>query len=243
MSISVLIRRFQKSIGRRGLVGTVAIVPTMLWREAREVLPYRRYRRRRAMQAGQEFDRAYCIDTVKAVDLAYLKIPFSSWLHGNLYQPIWPKGFRQLLGAAKIQFETSTFIDFGCGKGRALALASEYPFRRIVGVEFALELYEICKRNMKTMRAPAQRCDQIEVLNADALEYTLPDEPLVAYLYNPFGPPVMNLLVVRFEASWRAHRRKIIVLYETPECAEVWRKSEVFREVVRAQEYSIFEAP
>ena len=35
----------------------------------------------------------------------------------------------------------SIFVDFGCGKGRALLIASEYNFKSVRGVEFAHELY------------------------------------------------------------------------------------------------------
>ena len=38
-----------------------------------------------------------------------------------------------------------TFIDIGCGKGRPLVVASEYPFARILGCDISAELVKTAK--------------------------------------------------------------------------------------------------
>ena len=43
--------------------------------------------------------------------------------------------------------ELFTFVDLGCGKGRPLLVASEYPFREIIGVELSASLAKIAQRN------------------------------------------------------------------------------------------------
>ena len=40
----------------------------------------------------------------------------------------------------KINLQEFAFIDIGSGKGRALLLASQYPFQRILGIELLAEL-------------------------------------------------------------------------------------------------------
>lgn len=235
-----LARHFQKSIRRRGVLKTAMMTPLAGLLKLKEISRAWNPRCRRAMQADREFDRTYGIDTSQTVELASLDIPHDSWVHGVWYQPIGPGEFRDLLRITAIPFEEYTFIDFGAGKGRALVLASEYPFRRIIGVEFSPELCEIAARNVQTLRAPAQRCNSIEIVNDDALRYQLPNEPLVLYLYNPFGPAVMKPLVSQIEMSWRHCTRPIIVLYHTPHCADVWRRSSVFVEIVQRPELSVF---
>jgi SAM-dependent methyltransferase len=48
----------------------------------------------------------------------------------------------------KLQLPTQgTFVDLGCGKGRVLMIASEFGFRRVVGVEFCAELCRQARAN------------------------------------------------------------------------------------------------
>ena len=44
--------------------------------------------------------------------------------------------FKKLLDKVDWQFQTSTFVDFGCGKGAALIYAYEFGFKKMIGVEF-----------------------------------------------------------------------------------------------------------
>jgi tRNA G46 methylase TrmB len=46
-----------------------------------------------------------------------------------------------MVSRLNISFEDFTFFDFGSGKGRALHLASEFPFKNIIGVEFSSKLH------------------------------------------------------------------------------------------------------
>src|SRR5947208_10434053 len=56
-------------------------------------------------------------------------------LHSE-YQPIEPELFREIMARMEIDFDRFTFVDIGSGKGRALLLAAERPFRRIIEVGF-----------------------------------------------------------------------------------------------------------
>src|SRR5579885_628231 len=51
------------------------------------------------------------------------------------YQPTEPTLFHEMLGALAIDFRQFTFVDSGSGKGRALLMAADYPFQRVIGVE------------------------------------------------------------------------------------------------------------
>src|SRR5580765_6779748 len=55
------------------------------------------------------------------------------------YQPTEAALFHEMIDElakrTSINFAEFTFIDLGSGKGRALLMASDYPFRKIVGVE------------------------------------------------------------------------------------------------------------
>src|SRR3977135_3821117 len=101
------------------------------------------------------------------------------------YQPTEPALFHEMMASLPIEFDQFTFIYLGSGKGRTLLMASEYPFRKIVGVELIAELHRAAEENIGAYKSPTQRCTQVESLLADARDFELPEEPLLLYLFNP----------------------------------------------------------
>ena len=131
---------------------------------------------------------------------------------GVRYQPSDPDGFRSLVEALPVDLKDYVFMDLGSGKGRVLLLASEYPFRRVVGVEFAQELNEIAERNVALYDGARRRCGDVRTVTADAADYLLPEEPVVLYLYNPFAPEVLRRHLKRNRDSLERGSRPVYVL-------------------------------
>jgi hypothetical protein len=138
-----------------------------------------------------------------------------------------------------IAFQDFVFVDLGSGKGRALLMAAQFPFRRIVGVEFALELHRAAERNVARYAHSGQRCRWFELTCVDAAEFPLPDEPLVVFLYNPFGRRVMRQVAANVWRSWRSSRREIYVMYLNPFHRRAWDKAG-FSEVARGGHFAVF---
>ena len=67
------------------------------------------------------------------------------------YEAITPEAFHGLLASIDLGDHDLTFIDLGSGKGRAVLLASLYPFRRLIGVEFSPELTEVARLNVQAV--------------------------------------------------------------------------------------------
>jgi SAM-dependent methyltransferase len=109
-----------------------------------------------------------------------------------------------------------TFVDMGSGKGRMLFVAAEYPFRRVIGVEFSNDLHQEALANIKQYRYSGQRCADIESVHADAAEFEFPNENLVVYMFNPFGPEVMKRMLANLERSIERHPRHVIVMMLWP---------------------------
>jgi SAM-dependent methyltransferase len=101
------------------------------------------------------------------------------------YQPTDPALFHEMMANLPIAFDQFTFVDLGSGKGRTLLMASEYPFRKIVGVELLAELHRAAEENIRAYHSATQQCKQIEAVLADAREFELQEEPLALYLFNP----------------------------------------------------------
>lgn len=130
-----------------------------------------------------------------------------------------PDEFVQAMRSVDIELDEAVFIDFGSGKGRALLLASAYPFRRIIGIEFAAELHAAATANFAARAAGGGEAVPVELIHGDATAYELPDDPLVLFLYNPFDAPVIAAVARRAMASWQANPRPMRIVYINPSCA------------------------
>jgi SAM-dependent methyltransferase len=143
---------------------------------------------------------------------------------GQPYEPTHVHAARRVFGDLGIaDFTPYTFVDLGSGKGRMLFLAAEHPFRRIIGVEFARELHEIATRNVRSFRSPRQRCTHIDARHANAVDFEFPPEPVVLYLFNPFGRAILEPIIRTLDASLDAHPRDVVVVLMNPEEDDVIR--------------------
>jgi len=125
--------------------------------------------RRRQRYGDIQFDFDHNVNTTGAA--VGWRTRLRGLLGGSLYQPTDEALFREMMSALPIAYERFTFIDIGSGKGRALLMAAEYPFRRIVGVELLPELHAIARENI------AKCADRrVELLCTDARDYEFPRE-------------------------------------------------------------------
>jgi SAM-dependent methyltransferase len=162
------------------------------------------------------------------------------------YQPTDRELFHEMMNAlaqqASIDFHEFTFLDLGSGKGRALLLASDYPFRRIVGVELLPSLNEIAIQNLSRYRSESQRCFMMESICADATVCNLPTEPLVVYLFNPFPESGLRHAFMNLETSLDADPRPVYVIYHNPLLEPVLTETGRMKRMARTHEYAIFHA-
>jgi hypothetical protein len=190
-----------------------------------------------------DFDRQWNVDTGGNEDLSELQlIDTTNYLFGNRYQATAPEMFARMLAACPpIRYEDNVFIDCGSGKGRILLLASELPFRRIIGVEFASDLTKTAEANVRAYRSPTQKCHQIEAVCMDATVFQFPNEPTVVFINNPFEGPAMDRFARHVEESLRAHPRPFLLLYRNPTCAKVWDQSPMFARTAADEWFVIYQ--
>jgi predicted RNA methylase len=170
----------------------------------------------------REFDRKYGVETCGIVHPSESVVAGSNWIHGIRYEPVDQVLFAHIIKELSIPYEEFIFVDFGSGKGRALLLAAGFPFKRIVGVEYCDDLNRIARQNLQHYPDASRLCKDIELVCMDAAEYRLPDEPLVLFFYNPFGRLVMEKMVKKVADSFQSNCRRIIIVYLTPEHADLW---------------------
>lgn len=132
-----------------------------------------------------------------------------------------------------------TFIDLGCGKGRPLFVATEYPFRAIVGVEFSPRFAEMARANAAIMAQRYPERTRVTIQTGDAGAFVFPAGDLVLFLYDPFGETTMREVVARLETALAVERRSVYVLYYLPKSAHCFDASPALtRSVTRTYRYS-----
>ena len=109
--------------------------------------------------------------------------------------------------------EEVSFIDVGAGMGRAMLLAAELPFRRVVGVELNPKLARIAKRNLTIWRVSGWAKAPMRVVCADAVEFPLPEGPCLAFLFNPFGATVMRRLLKSWSKALAGRAGELDLIY------------------------------
>jgi Histone methylation protein DOT1 len=105
-------------------------------------------------------------------------------------------------------------IDFGSGTGRAVLVASLFPFRGVVGVELVEQWHRCAEANLAHFRL--RRRAPVELHCANALEYAVPDEITVVFLYNPFHGETFRGVVENVFASFDRAPRRLRIVYLNP---------------------------
>ncbi len=158
------------------------------------------------------------------------------------YQPTEPNLFREMMASLPIESNTFTFIDLGSGKGRTLLMASEYPFRKIVGVEIFPELHDIALENLASYASESQKCKTLEAICGDAADFSFPVEPIVLYLFNPLPESGLKRVITRLDESLSHHPREIYVLYHNPLLERVVSASEFLTKTGGTPQYSVYKS-
>jgi hypothetical protein len=160
------------------------------------------------------------------------------------YQPTEAALFREMLEALREQtyadFHDFVFIDLGSGKGRTLLMASDYPFRHIVGVELLPALHQAALDNLSKYRSASQKCFALEAICGDATEFSFPPEPMVLYLFNPFPESGLRRAITNLEQSLRDHPRVAYVLYHNPLLEPVLSESAAFSKIGGTHQYAMY---
>jgi SAM-dependent methyltransferase len=171
---------------------------------------------------GLAFDTQHHVETEGKSSLNALSIDSENFIYGVEYQASAPKECREALQRLPIDPATFTFVDLGCGKGRALLIAGEFGFGRLVGVEFAQELCELARRNLNSVQQSSASWPEWRVVCEDAARFELPADPLVIYLYNPFEATLMARVAAATAATLPSRQSPLYVVYMNPKHLQPW---------------------
>ena len=110
-----------------------------------------------------------------------------------------------------------TFIDLGCGKGRVLMMAADYPFLKVSGVELSPKLAKVARHNLARWLSTRRACRNVTLQVGDVMQLRLPDGPVILFLFNSFGAEVMTKLLEGLVAAGKIRTAPIDLICVHPE--------------------------
>ncbi len=131
------------------------------------------------------------------------------------YEPVNYKCLDAAMDYLDVRAGEDVFLDYGCGKGRAVAYAATMPFRRIIGVDRAPELCAAAKDNLRRIKPPV-RCADIDIVTADARVFDPPDDATVIFMFNPFTGQILADVQEKIRQSLARAPRKMTLIYLYP---------------------------
>lgn len=124
------------------------------------------------------------------------------------------------------------FADFGAGKGRVVCEAARHPFSRVIGVEVAHTLTEDAQHNVDLARSRF-KCQNVELVTADAAEWEIPSDMTVAYLYHPFAGDTFQRVIDNIIRSLQRSPRRLRLIYVCPVLEQHVLDTGYFRPIAR----------
>ena len=163
---------------------------------------------------NRAYDDRHKVETAREVCLEAAGVGREDVRRGNTrYRATWERLIRRAIDELDIDYARHTFVDYGAGKGKAMFVAADYPFKRIVGVEYAPHLHAIARRNCETFQSDGQQCFRLESVCGDVLDYELPPGPVVCFMCNPFDEATLLSVFDAWRKRSAAGERDLRILY------------------------------
>jgi SAM-dependent methyltransferase len=122
-----------------------------------------------------------------------------------------------------------SFVDLGCGKGRVTAVASEFPFRAVIGVELSGALAAIARTNAAIIASRFPDRPKVTIVEANVVHFELPAGKAVFFNYHAFGAELVAQIKARFEEALSSGAlQHMFFVYYNPVHAEAFDASPAF---------------
>jgi hypothetical protein len=183
------------------------------------MIPVRR-KSRKGPTPKHPFDILHGTDTGQLIPGDELATGHRHDRHITAYHGAAPSLFRKVIDRwqtfAQHPLEQTAFIDIGAGKGRAMLLASEFPFRRITGIELHPALAAATRSNIERYQA-ANTTPPMHIHEADVMSLRMPTGPCLLFLYNPFGLVLLDHFLTRLAKLFKDRPGQLDILYVNDE--------------------------
>jgi SAM-dependent methyltransferase len=166
-------------------------------------------------------EKKYRISTIGTYDLN-TSVSEKDRKHASIYQPVnyyigeWL--FKQLEDQ---DIRSKSFLDAGCGKGRAMVMAAHFGFKEVSGFDISPKMCNEAITNINKVQCQFPGT-KFEVVCSDARTAIISDNIGVIFLFNPFAKIIMKVFITRVMDSLKKNPRNLMVLYANPECRDLW---------------------
>jgi SAM-dependent methyltransferase len=126
-------------------------------------------------------------------------------------------------------YEDYTFIDYGCGKGRAVVVATEFPFQSVAGIELSATLAATARLNAAKIASQFPDRPSVKIVGANVCDFPLPGGKLACFNYHAFGPELLAQIIRKFEAALAGDTSHMFFIYYNPVHFELFDASPAFR--------------
>jgi len=168
-----------------------------------------------------KYEKQLGINTHSIVNLDKLTLAGDNSAQNHHYQGASYYILFSIFDKLPLEIKSSPFVDFGCGKGRALFVAEQCGFTHLIGVDIAKELIDEANANLLKYKRKLQT-SVIQFVFNDATTFQIPNNACVFYFFNPFGNEVLQLVLNNMKESVKHHPRKIYCLYLNPKYKTVF---------------------
>ncbi len=202
------------------------------------MIPARR-KRRKGPAPRHPFDLLHGTETGSLIPGDDLATGHRHDRHITAYHGVAPSLFGKLLArwqsAALHPVEHTAFVDIGAGKGRAMLLAAQHPFRRVTCVELHPALAAAARNNIELYQQ-THETPPMRLMEGDVMQMRMPAGPCLLFLFNPFDFLLMDRLLDRLERLFQNRPGELDLLYVNDEQREVLRDFHPrFRELWRGR--------
>lgn len=128
-----------------------------------------------------------------------------------------------------------SFVDIGCGKGKALIIANKFKFKEVIGYEINRQVYDVLCKNINKLNI---RNSQLiyDSINADKIQ-----NKSIIYFYNPFSENMTNDFFKKI--SLDKNLKQLIIIYVNPQYTKVlnqYKWNIVYEKKVSTQNINIW---
>jgi predicted RNA methylase len=171
--------------------------------------------------------------------------------NGHGYEPTDAQVMRHILRFIESSYDVGalSFVDLGSGRGRTLLMASELPFREVIGVELDPMHCDAARENVACYRPrpPRRVRSNVRVCCEDVTHFDYPDSDLLVYMFNPFRGSVFGEVLDNLAKFQRERGRRVTVVLSNPAMEDMllghpaFRRSYEFQVIASASSWNLWE--
>lgn len=143
-----------------------------------------------------------------------LDVEESVKLDASPFMVVWLKNIDRLCSQLPDDFEFNKYVlvDVGCGSGiSTIYFYRKYSFKYVKGFDFSASLIKTAEENKRQLLLLGGNVKPLAFEVGDAKSYRLPQEPLVMFMFNPFGWETMKVFIENNIETLR--KTKSLLLY------------------------------